>query len=342
MRARVLLLVLPFLAFAQNSENPDTYQLNPDGSALIGRVVPVPTTVSPEARALLATGVTWAPGPNSPTFKELIDRAHQMYPVKEEPRTIAGVKAVLFTPPDVPAAHKNRLLINLHGGGFVVDSGSYVESIPIASLTKTPVLTVYYRLATEAPFPAAVDDVIAVYRELLKTYRPENLILYGTSAGAILSAQTAVRMKHDSIPLPAALGFFTGHVDFSTTADSQSFFAVPGLTGAKLPVPETDRPYLKGHDPKDPLASPAYADVHGFPPVLCMTGTRDLFLSNTSNFHRQLLKAGVKSELLVYEAMSHAFWYMIGTPESKEALEAQAEFFNRQLDAHATRQESRK
>lgn len=334
-RLAAVVLWLPLAMTAQKADNPDTVALDPDGTAHIVRVIPVPSTISPEARKLVATGETWAPGPNSKIFSELIDRAHKLYPVKEEAKTIAGVKTVLFTPPNVPEDRKNRLLINVHGGGFMVDSGSMVESIPIASLTKTPVLTVYYRLATEAPFPAAVDDTIAVYKELLKTYRPENLVLYGTSAGAILTGQAAVRMKHDSLPLPAALGFFTGHADFSTVGDSQAFFAVPGLAGAKVPEPETNRPYMKGHDPKDPLASPMYADLHGLPPTLCITGTRDLFLSGTSNFHRALLKAGVKSELLVYEAMPHAFWYMIGTPESKEALEAMAEFFSRQLDARA-------
>ena len=215
--------------------NPDTTAFDKDGTARITRVIPVPTTVSKEAQALLATGANWAPAPGEPLAKELIERARKMYPVKEEEKIIAGVKARLFTPPNVPPGKKNRILINLHGGGFVVDSGSFVESIPIASLTQTPVLTVYYRLANEAPFPAAVDDTIAVYKELLKTYKPENMALYGTSAGAIITAQVAVRMKKDSIPLPAALGFFSGAADFSRAGDSQAFFGVPGLLGATPP-----------------------------------------------------------------------------------------------------------
>jgi epsilon-lactone hydrolase len=258
----------------------DTTVIDPDGTAHITRVIPVPKTVSAEAQARLATGVTWAPGPNSPEAAELIKKARSLYPVTEEERTIAGVKVRFFTPPGIPAAKRNRLLINLHGGGFRVDSGSFLESIPIASLTKTPVVTIYYRLATVAPFPAAVDDVVAVYKELLKTYQPQNMALYGTSAGAILTAQVAVRLKHDGIPLPRALGFFTGHADFARVGDSQAFFAVPGLVGARIPEPERDRDYMKGHDAKDPLASPIYADLKGLLPTFCMTGTRDQFLSN--------------------------------------------------------------
>jgi len=316
--------------------NPDTTAFDKDGTAHIRRVIPVPKTVSTEAQALLATGQNWAPAPNEPIFKELIERARKLYPVKEEEKTIAGVKVRLFTPPNVPPNKTNRLLINLHGGGFVVDSGSFVESIPIASLAQTPVLTVYYRLATDAPFPAAVDDVIAVYKELLKSYKPENMALYGTSAGAILTGEAAARMKNDSIPLPAALGFFTGAGDLSRAGDSQAFFGVPGLVDAK-PNATLPSAYLKGVDAKDPLVSPIFGDLHGLPPTLNITGTRDILLSATANFHRALLKAGVKSELIVYDAMSHAFWAMIGTPESKEALETMAEFFNRQLDARAAK-----
>jgi acetyl esterase/lipase len=315
--------------------NPDTTVFDKDGTARITRVIPVPKTVSEEAKALLATGQSWAPAPNEPLFKELIERARKTYPVKEEEKTIAGVNVRIFTPPNVPPGKRNRLLINLHGGGFVVDSGSFVESIPIASLTQTSVLTVYYRLATEAPFPAAVDDTVNVYKELLKTYRPESMALYGTSAGAIITAEVAARMKKDSIPLPAALGFFTGAADLSRAGDSQAFFGVPGLVGA-TPNPG-GLAYLKGVDVKDPLVSPIFSDLRGLPPTLNITGTRDMLLSATANFHRALLKAGVKSELIVYDAMPHAFWYMIGTPESKEALETMAEFFDRHLDARANK-----
>jgi acetyl esterase/lipase len=325
------LAVMPSLQ-AQN-QNPDTTTFDKDGTAHITRVIPVPKTVSGEMQALLATGASLAPGPDDPVAKDRTERARKLYPVREEEKTIAGVKTRLFTPPNVPREKANRILIDLHGGGFVVDSGSFLESIPIASLTQTPVLAVYYTLATKAPYPAAVDDTIAVYKELLKTYAPEHIALFGTSAGAVITAQVAVRMKKDSLTLPAALGFFTGAADLSRAGDSQAFFGVPGLLGAAPPGDQFSSGYLKGADPRDPLVSPIFADLRGLPPTLNITGTRDLLLSGTSNFHRALLKAGVKSELIVYDAMSHAFWYMIGTPESKEALEAMAEFFDRQLNA---------
>ena len=98
--------------------------------------------------------------------------ARRLYPVNVEETNIAGVRTDVITPLAMPEANRGRVLINLHGGGFVSDSGSLIEGIPIANLAKIKVVSVYYRLAPENPFPAAVDDVVAVYKELLKTYKP--------------------------------------------------------------------------------------------------------------------------------------------------------------------------
>lgn len=310
-----------------------TTSLGADGTARITRVVPVPTTISPEARAFLATGAAWAPAAGSEEQARLIEKARALYPVRIEDAVIAGVAVRIVTPPAVPPERADRVLVNLHGGGFVTDSGSMLESIPIASLTRTKVVTVLYRLAPAHKFPAAVDDAIAVYRELLKTYEPRRVVLYGTSAGAILSAQAAVRMRHEGLPLPAAIGFFTGFADFANPGDSLAFFGVPGLDGARPPdrSGSHDALYLGDSDPRDPLVSPAYADLAGWPPTLCLSGTRDLLLSGTVNFHRALLGKGVDARLVVFDAMPHAHWYMLGIPEATQALELMARFFDEQL-----------
>ena len=228
--------------------------------------------------------------------------------------------------------------MNLHGGGFVTDSGSMLESIPIAALTGIPVVTVLYRLAPQHIFPAAVDDAAAVYGELLKTHQPQRMVIYGTSAGGILAAQVGVRLRQTGVPLPAALGFFTAKADFCCHSDTEAFFNVPGLAGA--PMWERgkaghDPVWLGDHDPHDPAVSPIYADLRGFPPTLCMAGTRDMMLSGTANFHRALLKAGVDADLIVFDAMPHAHWYMVGIPEAREANEAMARFFVRALGFRA-------
>lgn len=319
---------------APPSPPPVTTTLDPDGTARITRVVPVPTTISPQAQAFLATGASWAPAAGSEEQRVLIAKARSLYPVRIEDDVIAGVPVRVVSPPVVPPEKAGRVLVNLHGGGFVSDSGSMLESIPLASLTRTKVVTVLYRLAPAHRFPAAVDDVVAVYRELLKTHLPQRMVLYGTSAGAILSAQAVVRLRRDGLPLPAAIGFFTGFADFAHPGDSLAFFGVPGLDGARPPDRRggPDALYLGERDPKDPLVSPIYADLSGFPPTLCVAGTRDLLLSGTVNFHRALVRRGVDARLVVFDAMPHAHWYMVGIPEAAEALELMAGFFDEQLE----------
>src|SRR5208283_5821707 len=154
-----------------------------------------------------------------------------------------GVPVRIVTPEGMPEANKNKVLLDLHGGGFDSDSGSYTESIPIASYSKIKVVAVLYRLAPEFPFPAAVDDSVAVYKELLKTYKPEHIVIYGTSAGAILTAEVAARLKQLGLPLPAALGVFSGMGDFARAGDSISVYALRGFSG------HLDPPEPQPHDP---------------------------------------------------------------------------------------------
>jgi monoterpene epsilon-lactone hydrolase len=312
----------------------------PDGTAhIVDLTVPIPTTISPEARAMLQAnaaagdpthGLTLAlqqmRAANDAQQEKTTQQLLRMYPVKVEKKTLAGVPVALVTPLQARADRKDRLLINVHGGAFFLGKGSITEAIPLAAKTGIAVLAIDYRLAPETPFPGAVDDTIAVYRELLKTYSPKHLALYGSSAGAVLSAQTAVRARQLGLPLPAALGFFSGTVDFARPGDSEAFFTIGGLGPLVTPVAVQAHGYLADNDLANPVLSPAYADVRGFPPVLLMCGTRDFFLSGTTNFHRQLLRAGVLAQLVVFDAMPHVHWGNAALPESQEALDIQARF----------------
>jgi acetyl esterase/lipase len=227
-----------------------------------------------------------------------------------------------------------RVLINLHGGGFNSDSGSLIEGVPIANLAKIKVVSVYYRLAPENPFPAAVDDVVAVYKELLKTYPPHNIGIFGTSAGAILTCEVAIRLKQLGLPLPAALGVFSGLADFSRPGDSWQMFTLNGLPGRMEPIDPShlpDDPYVGKTDRKDPVLSPIFADLHGMPPTLLVTSTRDILLSGTATLHRALLRAGDDAQLVVFEALPHAFWYHFQLPETKEVLARMAKFFDEKV-----------
>jgi len=320
----------------------DTCTVDADGTAHVTRVIPVPPTISPEAQKFISRPGPSGPEPTLAERRALTDafrkgraeEARKLYPVNIEGKTLGGVSCDIITPTELIASKTgNGVLINVHGGGFNSDSGSLVEGIPVAYLTHIPVVSVYYRLAPEHPFPAAVDDTEAVYKELLKTYEARHVGLFGTSAGAILTAEVASRLRRDGLPLPAALGIFSGTGDLSKRGDSEALFTIWGWPGHLEP------PFKGGHvpayvgstDPQDPVLSPLYADLHGFPPTLFVTSTRDLLLSGTTILHRAFLRAGVDAELVVFEALPHAFWYDYHLPETKEALDLMARFFSERL-----------
>jgi acetyl esterase/lipase len=220
----------------------------------------------------------------------------------------------------------------VHGGGFQADWGSVAETIPIASLTKTKVVAILYRLSPENKFPAAVDDTIAVYKELLKTHKPQQMVLYGTSAGAILTGEVAVKIKQLGLPEPAALGIFSGNGDMGDFGDSIAIYGLHGLSG-KLEDPgkKHDNDYFGTMDSRDPVLSPLYADLRGLPPTLFLTSTRDLLLSGTVLLHKAFLHADVPAELVVWDGLPHAFWNEFKMPESIEAHRMMAVFFDRHL-----------
>lgn len=330
------------VGFAQQAADKDSSAIDAEGTAHITRVIPVPDTVSPEAQRWLARVVSDANKPQTleerragtDTWQAGAGKVSEsLYPVHVAESRIAGVPVRVVTPLKIPAEKQDRVLINLHGGGFNSDSGSLTESVPMANLTETKVIAVLYRLAPEHPFPAAVDDAVAVYREVLKTYKPEKIAIYGTSAGAILTGEVAVRLKQLGLPLPGALGIFSGMGDFDRSGDSMAMYALNGLSGhLDAPVKgDRDTEYIGKANPRDPVLSPMYADVHGFPPTLFITSGRDLLLSGTTILHQKFLRDGVDARLVVFEALPHAFWNNPELPESKEADGYMAGFFDREL-----------
>jgi len=327
---------------SRNIPQSDTSFIDADGTAHVTRVVPVPTTISPEAQQTLRRQQSDVAAPETLAERRSKtdawqsragEEARSRYPAKVAAASIAGVPVRIITPLAIPADKSARVLINLHGGGFNSDSGSLTESIPVANLTQTKVIAVLYRLAPEHPFPAAVEDAVAVYKEVLKTYKPRNIGIYGTSAGAILTGEVAVKLRQLGLPLPAALGIFSGFGDFDRQGDSQAIYALNGFSGPLSPPSKqpANEPYVGSTDRKDPVLSPLYADVKGFPPTLFITSTRDLLLSGTTILHRAFLRAGVDAQLVVFEALPHAFWNDTRLPESKVMHQLTAAFFDRHL-----------
>ena len=302
------------------------------------RQPPLAETVSPEARAALAPVLNSGPMPRLPSLvmraaadqgqRAIVKRRGQKG-VKEVQGRMAGVPVRIFTRDGVTLESAPWLLLNAHGGGFEVDSGSRSENIPLAARLQAAVVAVRYRLAPKHPWPAAVDDVLAVYREALKTRPPGRIVIYGTSAGAILTIQLLARLKAEGLPLPAAAGVFSGSGDLARVGDCEAFLP-PLLKG--LSSLEVVAGYVGAADPKNPLLSPIYGDLSGLPPILLLASTRDQLLSGTLNLHRALRRAGVRAELEVWDGLPPAFWAWVDCPETEDAFDVMARFFARELE----------
>jgi epsilon-lactone hydrolase len=293
---------------------------------------PLPETLSAEGRAALAEFAKTPPPPKMdvPTHRSLLSkfeddfgaRQQSRYAVEVTQSTIAGVPVRLIRA-KAPPAKGNLILLNFHGGGFTTDSGSLTENIPLAAITKVPVVAVLYRLAPEHTFPSAVEDGLAVYRKLLETHKPSEIGIYGTSAGAILGPELIARVRKEQLPEPAVLGVFAGDADLSKMGDN--------LVSPPFDIPALFRNYAGATPVTDPFVSPSLGAVDFFPPTLCISSSRDFFLSSTANFCRKLELSGVENELVVFDGLPHAFWSYLQMPESDQAFAIMARFLMKHL-----------
>jgi epsilon-lactone hydrolase len=248
---------------------------------------------------------------------------------------IGGVDTEVFTPMGgLAGVNAERVLINLHGGAF--ESGSrvtsHLESIPIASVGKIRVISVDYRLAPEYIFPAASEDVAAVYEELLKTYKPKNIGICGCSAGGLLTAQAVAWLQRKDLPLPGAVGMFFAAGSFWAEGDSGCLNSL--LSDVPLGTAQA-HPYFKYADPTDPLVFPVKSDevLAGFPPSLLIASTRDFGLSSVVHMHSRLVALGVEAFLHVWEGLEHGFFRDTYLSQSREAYDVVVRFFDKRLGA---------
>ena len=257
---------------------------------------------------------------------------------REERTSLGGVTVDVVTPATaIRAGNADRILINVHGGAFMWGSGSgaLVEAIPIAATMEIRVITVDYRLTPEHRYPAASKDVTAVYRALLKQYRPENIGIYGCSAGGVITAQSVAWIRKQGLPRPGAIGTFCGTAaGFSGDSPYLAGPIAEGNAPPTGPLPKLlPTAYMAGVAGEDATAYPllSEAEVKAFPPTLLLAGSRDFAASALTLAHRRLAAAGVPSELFLFDGLPHAFFVWPDMPESMEAYRVIARFFDTHL-----------
>jgi len=349
LRLRTVLLGLALLsttALAQRAPSG----VKADGSVTTAAAaIPFSSYASPQARAffpkMIAAGSKapplGAPIAQSRAFYDRLNsaraaRMEKLYPVTTHRETIGGVGADVVLPAQgIAAKNRHRVLINLHGGAFLwgAHSGALVESIPIASLGRIKVVSVDYRQGPEYAFPAASEDVEAVYRALLKQYPAKNIGIYGCSAGGVLTGEAVARIITKKLPVPGAIGTFCGSI---SEMGGDSAYTAPLLNGeapSARPLQLVDLPYFKGASASDPLVFPANSPalLAKFPPTLLITGTRDFTMSAVLHSQALLTAAGVDAELRVWDGMWHSFFSDPDMPESRGAYAAMVSFFERKL-----------
>ena len=269
-----------------------------------------------------------------------LTKLRQHFAVTIQPKMIAGVQTDIIDPRQgISEGNKDRVLINLHGGGMLVGGryGGQLESIPVSSIGRIRVITVDYRMAPENKYPAAEEDVIAVFRELSKTYRPENIGIYGCSSGAFLTGTTVAKLIAAGQPVPGAIGMF-GEAPFGRSGYGDSNYIFSG--GKPIVSPDEWNAlgsYTAGLDMDDPANYPVEVPEfqRQFPPSLLMSGTRDLGLSKTVFTHSRLVDLGVDTELHVWEGVQHCAFAQPfvdpEVPESQQAWKVMVKFFEKHL-----------
>jgi monoterpene epsilon-lactone hydrolase len=352
-----LLLLVSVVGFAQHRDNarPPT-AVGADGTVRVsGGTIPLSAYMSDEAKGAFTRIYGAAPDPAidwdrmsadeqrayaDHENRGRIERAKALYPVTISEERIAGVNVEIVQPAQRAKSHnRDRILINLHGGSYSYASGGLgrlLDAIPIAGHGSIEVISVDYRLLPRYRFPAPVEDVIAVYKELLKSYKPQNIGIYGCSTGAALTAVAIAWFQKENLPLPGAIGLFCEGAIKDDQIEGDSYFVGRALTSGTIPNNAyPPNRLMLGTDPTDPLVAPVASlkVLSKFPATLLLSGTRDLGLSGVLYTHARLVKAGAEAELHVWDGMWHGFFADPDLPESKDAYEVIVRFFDRHLGA---------
>jgi acetyl esterase/lipase len=229
-----------------------------------------------------------------------------------------------------PGASADRIILYLHGGGYVVGSINTHRAMisRIARASNARALAIDYRLAPEHPFPAAVDDTIAAYKWLLaQGYKPGKIVIAGDSAGGGLTIAALLAIRDAGLPMPACSVPISPWTDLEGTGESVRTRAARDVMVTQENLAHSAKQYYGTHDPKDPLVSPVHANFRGLPPMLIHVGDAEILLDDATRVAKTAKAAGVNVELEVWDDMPHV-WHVFAKilPEGQQAIDKIGKF----------------
>jgi monoterpene epsilon-lactone hydrolase len=254
-------------------------------------------------------------------LERLARLAHVPEDVVMQATNAGALKAAWFTPRE---HDPERVILYFHGGAYMIGSINTHREITalIARYASQRLLSVEYRLAPEHPYPAALEDAHSAYFWLIQQgYDPSKISLAGDSAGGGLCMSLMLSLRDAGDPLPAAAALLSPWADLAGAGESlRTRMGIDPLFHPS-DLPRAAAHYLNGQDPRNPLISPVYANLHGLPPVLIQVGDQEILLSDATRLYHGLHRAGGEADLTVWPGLWHVF-HAAGDrmQESKQAL----------------------
>jgi monoterpene epsilon-lactone hydrolase len=307
----------------------------PTSGREVARFIPVPTSVSEQAQKFLGmdmfgSGADRVVPRDIAGWRALIKETDELLVAvmgaqvehlrsSVESRSVGGVPVFVVTPDGVDeSGDAQPIYLDIHGGSLLMGGGKACEVMArrMAAQVQMQTWSVDYRMPPDHPYPAALDDVLAVYRGLLAVRAPQQIVVGGGSAGGNLAAALMLRARDEGLALPVALVLLTPEIDLTESGDS--FHTNLGIDNVLTEsLADSIALYAGNHDLRHPYLSPLFGDLSSpFPATFLQAGTRDLFLSNAVRMHRKLRAGGVDAQLHVFEAMPHGGF--LGAPEDDD------------------------
>jgi acetyl esterase/lipase len=253
-------------------------------------------------------------------------------PAVREAVSANGVEAEWIIPPDAP---RDKAILYLHGGGFRLGSvTSHRELIVrIANASACGVLAINYRLAPEHRFPAPIEDTITAYHWMQDDgFKPDDIVLVGDSAGGNLALAVMLSLRQRGLPLPVAAALMSPWTDLTASGASYVSRAEADPIHPRKMVLALAKNYLgEDGDPRDPLASPLFADLAGLPPLMIQVGDRETVRDDSIRLAERARAAGVDVELQSWDGMIHVFQMFPELAEAHRAIASLSGFLRKHL-----------